>query len=158
VYYSPGRFHNYFIATAKSPQTIPSSVAYYVAGKWRMREVSIGWKHYFKGRFDEEIDWNLYGIAGFGLVFSKIENDFKQVDTSLYNSPPTPQFGSGEFKRLTLDLGVGGEVPLGGNFFAYSEIKTWIHTTNYPSPYLHNTRNVPMPAVITLGLRILFGY
>src|SRR4051812_19910828 len=24
VYYSPGKFHNYFIATAKSPQTVPS--------------------------------------------------------------------------------------------------------------------------------------
>ena len=158
VYYSPGKFHNFFIATAKSSQTVPSQVAYFVAGEWRMRQVSLGWKHYFKGTFDADQHWNLYGIAGFGLVFSRIVNTFDMVDSSLYNSPSRPRQGQGEFKRLTLDLGIGGEIPLGGNFFAYGEAKTWLHTTNYPSPYLHNTRNVPMPVIIGAGLRILFGY
>jgi len=157
VYYSPGKFHNFFIAAAKSPQTVPSEVAYYVAGEWRMREVSIGWKHYFRGSFDEERDWNLYGIAGFGLVFTKIINAFAPVDTFLYQSPTVPVLGEGKFKRLTLDLGLGGEIPLGGNFYAYGEIKTMLPTTHYPSPYLHNTKDVPLPGIVNVGLRILFG-
>jgi hypothetical protein len=157
VYYSPGKFHNYFIATAKSPQTVPSEVAYYVAGKWRMREISIGWKHYFKGSFDQDRQWNFYGIVGFGLVFSNVVNAFAPVDTALYNSPPAPVLGEGEFKRLTLDLGIGGEIPLGGNFYAYAEAKTMLPTTDYASPYLHNNKNVPLPAIVNIGLRVLFG-
>ena len=158
VYYSPGRFHNFFIANARSPQTIPSKVAYYVGGEWRMREVSLGWKHYFAGSFDNEKTFNIYGLAGFGLVFTKTRNTYEPVDTSLYDSPGVPQLGDGEFKRLTLDLGIGTELSLGGNFFAFGELKTWLHETDYPSPYLHSNKNVPLPVIMKAGLRILFGY
>lgn len=158
VYYSPGTFHNTFIANARSPFTSPSKVAYYVASEWRMREVSIGWKHYFRGSYYEEKSWNVYGLAGFGLVFTKTRNTFKPVDSALYDAPKAPVLGDGEFKRLTLDLGLGGEIPLGGNFFAYGEVKTWLRASDYPSPYLHNNKNVPLPAIVCAGLRILFGY
>ncbi len=157
VYYSPGKFHNKFIATAKSPQTTPYLLGYNVRGEWRMREISVGWKHYFKGSFDEEKNWNLYGIAGFGLVFTRSVNTFV-IDSSRYFTPGAPVLGKGEFKRLTLDVGLGAEVPLGGNFFAYGEAKTWLRASNYPSPYLQFNKNVPLPAIITTGLRILFGY
>ena len=156
-YYSKGKFKNDFTATAKSSVTIPQLIRYRVSGTWRYREVSMGWKHYFKGAFDNE-RWNLYSIAGFGLMFTKAENIFSwSVDTALYNLPPAPVSGINSFYRLTIDLGMGTEFPIGGNFFLYSDIRTWLPTSDYPSPYLHNNKNVPLPIMISAGMRILFG-
>ena len=82
---------------------------------------------------------------------------FSQViDTSLYTVPTTE--GSGKFYRLTLDLGGGVEVPVGGSFFMYGDLRTWIPTSDYPSPYLHSNKNVPLPFLLTAGVRILFGH
>ena len=90
-------------------------------------------------------------------MFTKVENVFTPaIDTSLYTAPTLA--GSSEFYRLTIDIGGGIEFPIGGNFFLYSDIRTWIPTTDYPSPYLHNDKNVPLPFMIIGGMRILFGY
>jgi hypothetical protein len=157
TYYTPGKFKNNFTATAKSSATIPYTIPFKASARWRNNEVSLGWKHYFKGRFDAESGCNIYGLAGFGLMFTKVENSFSPVvDTSLYISPT--RSGNSEFYRLTIDLGAGVEFPIGGNFFLYSDVRTWIPTTNYPSPYLHNNKNVPLPFMISGGMRILFGY
>lgn len=157
AYYTPGKFKNNFSATAKSPVTVPSNIPFKATGRWRSNEVSIGWKHYFKGSFDAETGYNVYSIAGLGLMFTKVENIFTpSIDTSLYTAPT--RSGNSEFYRLTIDLGVGAEFPIGGNFFLYSDVRTWIPTTDYPSPYLHNNKNVPMPLMISGGMRILFGY
>jgi len=64
--------------------------------------------------------------------------------------------GSGHFKRLTLDVGLGWEVPLSGDIFIYSQAKAWIPTTEYPSRYLFVNNNAPFAAMISAGLRILF--
>jgi hypothetical protein len=157
TYYTPGKFKNNFTATAKSLTTTPYTIPFKASARWRNNEVSLGWKHYFKGRFDAETGYNIYGIAGFGLMFTKVENIFSPIiDTSLYNTPTLA--GNSEFYRLTVDLGTGVEFPIGGNFFLYSDVRTWIPTTDYPSPYLHNNKNVPLPFMVSGGMRILFGY
>src|SRR5436190_1481643 len=65
-------------------------------------------------------------------------------------------YSNGHFKRLTIDLGLGWEIPLGGDIFIYSEGKAWIPTTEYPSKYLFVNNNAPLAAMISAGLRILF--
>lgn len=155
TYYTAGKFKNNFVATAKSGSTNPQTIPFRAAAKWRNNEVSLGWKHYFKGDFDAETGWGFYGTAGFGLMFTKVENVFTPgIDTSLYFTPL--RMGNDEFKRLTIDLGMGVELPLGGDFFLYSDVRTWIPTSNYPSPSLHNNKNVPLPFMIAVGLRVLF--
>lgn len=157
TFYTPGKFSNRFLATAKSQTTTPASIPFTASAKWRNNEVSVGWKHYFKGSFDAETGYSIYGTGGFGLMFTKVENSFAPViDTVLYTTPT--KAGNSEFYRLTIDLGAGVEFPLGANFFVYGDVRTWVPTSSYPSPYLHNTRNVPLPFMIGGGLRILFGY
>lgn len=158
VYYSPGKFSNSFIAAARSPFTVPGSIAYRVQGTWSLRQISLGWKHYFRGSFDQEEGWNLYGLAGFGLMWSNTENILKTaVDTSVYQLAPSPEIGSGVFRRLTFDLGLGTEFPLGGEIFAYVDIRTWIPTTSHPNPLLHDNKNVPRPLIVCTGLRFNFA-
>ncbi len=158
MYYSPGRFSNEFIAEARNAGTTPSKIAYTMKGLWNMKEFSMGIKHYFKGGYNIETGWHLYGQAGFGLMFTGIQNSLRNaVDTSLYQLAEVPREGSDEFKRLTIDLGMGVEVPLGGDFFVYTDARTYIPSSSYPSTYLHNTKNVPLPLMINLGVRILFG-
>lgn len=157
AYYTPGKFKNNFTATSRSSGTIPSTIPFKASAKWRSNEVSLGWKHYFKGSFNAEGGYNIYSLAGFGLMFTKVENIFSSaIDTSLYNTPTLE--GNSEFYRLTIDLGAGVEFPIGGNFFLYGDVRTWISTSDYPSPYLHNNKNVPLPFMIGGGMRILFGY
>jgi hypothetical protein len=156
-YYTPGKFKNNFLASAKSAGTTPAVILFKASAKWRNNEVSLGWKHYFKGSFDAETGWSLYSTAGFGLMFTKVENVFTPaIDTSRYNTATLP--GNSSFYRLTLDLGSGVEVPIGADFFLYSDIRTWIPTSHYPSPYLHSNKNVPLPFMLSGGIRILFGY
>ena len=158
LYHSPGRFENSFIANAKSPTTNPSQISYLVKGTWDMKEFSLGWKHYFKESFDANFDWNLYGIAGLGIMFTDAENTLdRPFDTTLYAPAPTPVIGSGTITRLTVDLGLGGEIPLGGEFYVYGDARTYLPASSYPSPYLHDTKNVPLPIMINFGVRILFG-
>ena len=157
TYYIPGKFRNNFTAIAKSPNTSPSFIPFMASAKWRSNEVSFGWKHYLKGSFDAEKGYNIYGIAGFGLMFTKVENVFSPaIDTSKYTSPILA--GNNQFYRLTVDLGGGVEFPIGGGFFLYGDVRSWIPTSDYPSPYLHSNKNVPLPIIIAGGMRILFGY
>ena len=157
TYYIPGKFKNNFNAVAKSSATTPSVVPFKASASWRNNEISVGWKPYIKGSYDAEEGYNIYGIAGFGLMFTKVENIFAPaIDTSLFNTPTLA--GKSQFYRLTIDLGAGIEFPIGGNFFLYGDVRTWIPTTDYPSPYLHNNTNVPFPFMLSGGMRLLFGY
>ena len=117
--------------------------------------ISLGWKHYFIGAFDEETGFNLYGYAGFGLMMGKVENiPSYPVDTAAYAIPVIN--GIGHFKRMTLDLALGIEVPFGGDLYAYFEGRTLVPTTDYPSPYLLVNDNAPFTIAANLGIRILF--
>jgi len=123
----------------------------------KLHQFSVGWKHYLVGNFEAEIKWNLYAITGFGLLFGTSTNTYSTViDTSLYYAPVQPADGSGHFKRLTLDLGLGWEIPLSAAAFVYSEGKIWIPTTDYPSKFLLVNDKAPLVAVVGVGLRILF--
>jgi len=155
-YYTPAKFKNNFTATAKLPNTVPSVIPFSASAKWNIGQVSVGWKHYFKGGFDAETGYSLYGMAGFGLMITKAENiTTPAIDTSLYTA--TTIAGNDKFYRLTLDLGAGVEFPVGGIFFLYGDLRTWLPTSDYPSPYLHSNKNVPLPLIFSAGMRILFG-
>ncbi len=160
-YFSPGRFNNRFTAPAIDPLTNPASVSIKVNGMWESREVSIGWKHYFFGGFNEEREWGIYGRAGFGLMFNRASNSYStEVDTSVYDASALPVLGENRFNRLTIDLATGLEIPFGGNFYFYSELRTAIPSSDYPAPVLHYNKNVPLPLILAAGLRISFdpGY
>ena len=68
-YYSPGKFSNHFIAVPKTAGSLPQD--FIVHGTWRPRQVSMGWKHYLKGTFNQESGWSLYSTLGFGILVSK---------------------------------------------------------------------------------------
>jgi hypothetical protein len=115
-YYSNGKFTNQLTAYAKDTATMPQRLSYSNDAKLRFSHVSIGWKHYLKGAYNAEEKWNLYGYAGFGLLFGVAENIHSvSIDTAAYLLPVLR--GKGNFKRLTLDLGLGYELPVGGDVF-----------------------------------------
>ena len=156
-YYSNGNFKNSLSATAKSPATSPQQISFINRAQVRLEQISFGLKRYFKGTSDKETGWNLYGTAGFGLIFGRAVNNYSiSLDTSLYDAPKQPVNGRGHFKRLTLDVALGWEVSLGGEIYLYTEGKLWIPTTEYPSKYLFINNNAPLAGMISTGLRILF--
>lgn len=158
-YHTKGSFTNTFVANAKASSTAPAAINYEVKGKWGLRQVSVGWKRYFKGSFNEENNLTIYGTAGFGLLFSKVQNALLTVvDTSLYTIQPTPVFGNDEFKRLTIDLAIGTEYPLASGIFLYGDVRTSLPASDYPSPFFHDQKRIPLPVMLNIGIRVLFGY
>lgn len=154
-YYTNGKFSNDITATAKSPATNPQQINYENDAEMRFKHISIGWKHYLKGSSDAEEGWNLYGYAGFGLMFGRVVNTHSvAIDTGMYNVPV--RSGKANFKRLTMDLGLGWEVPLGGYVFFYNEGRVWVPTTDYPSKYIFVNKNAPLVASLNFGVRIFF--
>lgn len=156
-YYTEGKFKNNFVATTKPPFAPPFQIPFTATGRLTYSHLSVGWKHYLKGSYDGGKAFNLYGMAGFGFLLARVRNQFSpEIDTSRYFVPTEPTTGR-RFKRLTFDLGFGAEYPLGGNFFAFADARTWLPASSNSSPYLHNQRNVPLPLIMSAGLRILFG-
>ncbi len=153
-YFIPGKFKNKLVATAILPTTVPQSIAFTNKAEMMVKEISIGWKHYFKGGSDLTDNWSLYGLAGFGIIGGNVKNNFlSAVDTTLYTAPIIN--GTSRFKRLTADLGFGWELPVSGELALYNEITVWIPTSSYPSKYLlENT--APLIASFHLGIRIYF--
>lgn len=154
-YYANGKFKNDLTAVARSGSTIPTEIDYTNKAEMRFRQFSIGWKKYLKGNYEIEEGYNIYGYAGLGIVFGRMQNNHSVViDTALYDLPV--QSGERPFKRLTLDLGLGWEVPIGNAVYIYTEGRAWIPTTDYPSKYLYVNRNAPLTGMINAGVRILF--
>jgi hypothetical protein len=154
-YYSDGKFGNNLVATAKSPATAPSAIPYRNEASMRFKHFSLGWKRYLKGRFDSEDSWNLYAYGGFGIILGRVINSQDPaVDTNDYDLPVRP--GKANFKRLTLDLGLGYEIPIGADLYFYAEGRAWIPTTEYPSRYIFVNDNAPVTGMLNAGIRILF--
>ncbi len=154
-YYSVGKFNNEVIATAKSPSTIPQQINYTNKAEMRFKHVSLGWKKYLKGNAFAEEGWNLYAYAGFGILLGRVLNSHSvPIDTSVYAVPV--RRGKANFKRLTADLGLGWEMPIGADTYLYSEGRVWIPTSDYPSKYLFVNDNAPLVAMFNVGIRILF--
>jgi hypothetical protein len=157
-YYLNSSFTNRFNAVAKDPATIPAAAIFRVKGTWKYNHISIGLKQYLYGSHDRNDQISIYGMAGFGLLFAKATNALLDpVDTALYQLPANPQIGASAFKRLTFDLGIGGEYPLGTDLFIYTDLRTWINTSSYPSAIFHSTGKAPVPVLLSVGLRALFG-
>ncbi len=153
--FSNGRFVNNHLAIAKNNTIIPQQINYRDTAKMRLRELSIGWKKYLKGSATATKQWSMYGSAGLGLIFGTINNKFSvSPDTSLYNIPVYE--GSGSFKRLTVDLGLGIELPVATDFYVYSELRAWIPTSSYPSKLILVNDTAPLVGILTAGIRILF--
>lgn len=154
-YFSSGHFQNSLNATAKSPLTVPQQVHYTNTARMRLKQFSAGWRKYLKGSPDIESGWNLYGYAGFGLLLGRVDNVHSVgIDTAVYNLPV--RSGKANFKRLTLDLGLGYEIPIGGDFYLYTEGRVWIPTTDYPSKHIFVNENAPFVAMLGAGIRIIF--
>jgi len=155
AYYSNGQYKNNLAAIARSPLTTPQQINYINSARMRLKQFSAGWRKYLKGSADAEKSYNIYGNAGFGLLLGRIDNSHSvAIDTTVYNVPVLS--GKANFKRLTVDLGLGWEIPIGGDFYFYTEGKVWIPTTNYPSKYIFVNSNAPFVAMLSAGLRIVF--
>lgn len=154
-YYSNGNFSNDLAALAKDSTISPQRINYRNKATMLLKHVSVGWKRYLKGTYLAENGLNIYGYAGFGLMMGKIENTPSIVVDST-NYYLTVRSGEARFKRLTLDLGLGLEWPLGADLFLYTEARTWIPTTDYPSKYLLTNDNAPLAGMFNTGIRILF--
>lgn len=154
-YFTNGRFKNSFTATAKDSAQ-PAQVGYTARSHLRFRQLSLGFKYYLKGAYNQEQSWNLYGLGGFGLMFGSVENFYsQQIDTSRYHVPQQSLEGSADFKRLTFDLGLGAEALLGAAVYLYADLRTWIPASDFPSPYLYNN-NMPRNLSVHGGIRVLF--
>ena len=154
-YYSNGKFSNDLTATAKSGATNPQQKNYVNKAIMRFKHFSIGWKHYLKGTYDADGTWNLYTYGGFGLLMGRVDNSHSiAIDTSLYNVPVLK--GRAFFKRLTVDVGLGWEVPIGGSVYFYNEVRVWIPTTDYPSDHIFVNQNAPLVGMLNFGIRVLF--
>jgi len=154
-YYTAGKFANDLTANAKAPATIPQQIEFQNSARMRFRHMSIGWKRYLKGTFDIENKLSFYAYAGFGLMIGRVENkQSAAIDSSLYHVPV--QSGTGNFKRLTFDLGLGTEFPIAPMIYGYLETRALLPTTDYPSPYLLINENAPLTIAINLGVRVIF--
>jgi len=121
----------------------------------RFKHFSIGWKRYLKGSSSMEYGWGLYAYAGFGILLGRVVNSHSDVlDTSLYHVPV--RSGKANFKRLTADLGLGWEAPIGADVFIYTEGKVWIPSSDYPSKFIFVNENAPVVAMLNAGIRVFF--
>jgi len=155
AYYGNGKFSNQVTAPAKDTSTVPQQVVYTNNAIMRFRHFSTGWRHYLKGGSNIEEGWSLYGYAGLGIFFGEIANTHSvPVDTAHYTIPVWQ--GKGNFKRLTLDLALGYELPVGGDIFFYIEGRVLVPTTDYPSNYLFINANAPLTGSVNGGMRIIF--
>lgn len=159
AYATPGKFRNHLFAEAKNASTTPQAIPFTNRVSLRVKEFSAGWKHYLRGSATDSKQWGLYHAIGFGLLFGKADNRYTSntvIDTSLYQYPENPVSGSGRFKRLTLDLSLGWEAPLGADIFFYNEARASFPTSDYPSRYLLTNEHAPLNVVVAGGIRVLF--
>jgi hypothetical protein len=156
TYYLRGKFNNNLTAQVKDTSFgLPLQQDFEVRSSWQFRQLSLGWKHYFKGTYNLERSWSLYGLAGFGLLFTSVDNRYASpIDTAAYHIA-NPQQGAGRFRRLTFDLGIGGEWEIGADIYAYTELRTWIQASDTPSPWMVQNHNVPLTTSVHAGLRLL---
>lgn len=158
TYHANGKYNTTLTATAKSPSTQPQSFTFDNQGQMRLRQISIGYKRYLLGSFEKLEKFSLYAAGGFGLMFGNASNTFSRtIDTSLYTINNKVVHGSGDFKRLTLDLTGGVEFPVAYEIFIYTEVRMHLPTTDYPSNYLMKSANAPLLGGINFGIRVLFN-
>lgn len=155
AYYSNGNYKNQVTATAKSASLVPQQIDYENRGNMRLKQFSSGYKRYLKGTAEAEKGFNIYAYAGFGLLLGRVDNSHSvMIDTTLYNVPVLR--GRANFKRLTIDPGLGFERYIGGDVFLYAETRVWVPTEGYPSRYILVNNHAPLAGMLCVGLRVLF--
>lgn len=156
IYYnSKAKFRENVEATGRLILTNPGTIPYVNTASINFKHISFGYRRYLTGNFSTEKGLNTYGIAGLGLMIGSIENKHSvAIDTVDYYLPVLS--GKSGFKRLTLDLGIGAEVPVGADVFLYADAKTYIPLTWYPSRYFLQSKYAPLTACVNIGFRILF--
>jgi hypothetical protein len=156
-YFSNGKYSNRVSAPAILPATSPASITYGVNTKLSMQHLTMGARYFFKGNYKTEQGYNLYGYAGYGILFLQATNTFDSpVDTGRYKAL-APYEGSGKINRLTLDLALGVDFAVGPDVFLYGESRAIIPMTDYPSNYVRFNKGYPFPLSLNLGIRVLFG-
>lgn len=154
-YFSQGKFSNDLVATAKQAGTTPQTIPYVNNSEMKIKQFSLGWKHYLAGSSEADDRINVYGQAGFGLMFGRLNNTQEPaVDSAAYYLPVLP--GKANFKRLTYDLALGAEVPLGGVIYMYFQGRVFIPASGYPSDHLLVNQDAPLTGSFSVGFRILF--
>ena len=158
TYHGNGKYKSTLNATAKSSSSFPQSFNFTNQSEMRLRQFSLGLKRFLKGGYDDLTKFNIYTTVGFGLIIGGASNTFPaNVDTSLYYIQNNIMNGSGDFKRLTFDLGGGFEFPVSYEIFIYSEIRMQIPTTCYPNNYLLKNSNSPFVGTFNFGIRVSFS-
>lgn len=153
-YYTEGTFRNNFPASAKTASVSPAQINFRATGRLAYRQLSLGWKRYLRGGYAEEQAVSVYATAGFGFLFARVRNAFSTgVDTSKYAVPTLP--GEGTVRKLTFDAGAGAELPLSGSVYAFADLRTWLPASSKTSSLLHSQKNVPLPVMLTAGVRVL---
>jgi len=157
-YHANAKYKTTLTATARSPVTQPQSFSFTNESVMRLRQVSIGYKRYFIGSFENLEKFSAYIAGGLGLMAGTASNSFSTyIDTALYTINSNVVHGTGDFKRLTFDITGGVEFPVAYEIFVYSEVRMHIPTTDYPSNYLVKSSNAPFVGTINLGIRISFN-
>jgi hypothetical protein len=158
TYHSNGKYKSTLLATARSSSVQPQTISFTNQSEMRLRQFSLGIKKYMIGAFDKLENFGLYVAGGFGLVIGTASNTFSTyIDTALYTIQNNIVNGTGDFKRLTLDITGGVDFPVAYELFIYTEIRMHIPTTNYPNSYLLKNSNAPFFGGINLGIRVLFS-
>lgn len=154
-YFLTAEFTNSFTATAKSSTAGPATIPYTASSSWQFRQAALGWKHYFRGTFKEEKKQGWYGLIGTGLLFARIDNRLSQpIDTSQYFSAGPTQ-AKGTLRRITLDLGLGGEWPIGADIYAFGELRSLLQASETPSALVAGNSHIPLTTSVHAGLRVL---
>jgi hypothetical protein len=159
TYHANGKYHHTLSAYGKTPAIQPQQFSFTNRSEMRLRHLSIGVRRYFTGSYKKLENFNFYGGGGFGLIMGNASNNFSvPVDTTIYLIQDNIIPGSGDFKRLTLDLTAGIEFPVAYEIFVFSEARLHIPTTEYPNTFLLKNNNAPFLGGLNLGIRILFNY
>lgn len=155
--YTKGKYKTVLTAKARLPLTQPNSFVFTSRGMMRLRQLSVGYKRFISGQYDKPNHLNIYYTAGFGLIIGTVTNQFSpSVDTATYTTEKNLREGTGDFRRLTADLCIGGEYNLANDIFFYTDFRLAIPTTNYPYDLLSENKGSPLPACLHFGIRILF--
>ncbi len=155
AYYSNGKFSNNLTAPAKSVSTIPTQISYVNNANMRLKEFSMGWKKYLLGNAMTDKGINIYASAGFGLMLGRVENRHSvDIDTAVYDVPVLK--GRANFKRLSIDPGIGVDRYIGADIYIYAEGRVWIPTDGFPSRYIYINDRAPWTGMVSLGLRVMF--
>lgn len=145
-------------ANALSNQTSPSTASVNVSDKLTLIQLSIGYKRYFVGEFDD--DFNVYGTikAGMALAPYTFTVDETSYDKTAYGLNVTNYDASipGSKETLgnfTIGGGFGAEKELSRDLYFTAEVGVVIPATSANSRTGAGAYDLPAAARIALGIK-----